>query len=181
MLGALQKKKLTRYFRVYDIDNDGRVGPRDFERVVENLRTLHGLDVDSPGHLELKEGFMRSWDDLRWWADRDGDGGVDVDEWLDYWEELLSREQRYEDEVAGLLSRVFSLFDRDGDGRLGIEEFQAFYGVYGLDPSLARSIFAELDVNHDGAISREELEQLGHEFYKGNDPEAPGNRLFGPY
>jgi len=181
MLTDLQKRKLTRYFHVYDIDRDGRVGPLDFERVLENVRVLHHLETDSPDYQSLREGFMARWDTLRWWADRDGDGGVDLDEWLEYWDELLGRGPRYEEELVSLLSRLLSLFDHDSDGVLGPDEFVDFYGVYGLSPALARSVFAELDANSDGVISKSELEEIGHQFYRGNDPDAPGNRLFGPY
>ena len=181
MLSELQKRKLTRYFRVYDVDNDGRVGPQDFERVLENLRALHGLDADSAAFAELRSGFLGYWDTLRWWADRDGDGGLDVAEWLKHWDELLGRDQRYEDEVASLLARVFSLFDTDADGLLGPDEFTAFYGAYGLDAALARAVFGDLDADGDGVISRDELERITHEFYRGKDPDARGNRLYGPY
>jgi len=181
MLTDLQKRKLSRYFRVYDLDRDGKVGSDDFERIVENLRALHEIDRGSTEFAELRDGFMSRWDTMRWWADRNGDGGVDVSEWLSYWEELLARDQRYEDEVASLLSRVFSLFDANGDGVIGPDEFAAFYGVYDLEAPLARSVFQQLDANGDGVISRDELEQIGHEFYRGNDPEARGNGLYGPY
>ena len=36
MLTDLQTKKLTRYFEVYDIDDDGVIQASDFERIVEN-------------------------------------------------------------------------------------------------------------------------------------------------
>ena len=36
MLTDLQTKKLTRYFQVYDIDDDGAIEASDFERIVEN-------------------------------------------------------------------------------------------------------------------------------------------------
>ena len=42
MLSDLQTKKLTRYFQVYDMDDDGRIEASDFERVVENVKILRG-------------------------------------------------------------------------------------------------------------------------------------------
>ena len=180
MLTDLQRRKLTRYFRVYDIDDDGRIGAADFERVVENVRILHGLSPDSPAHRELREAYLRRWRALRTSADVDGDGGVDLDEWLEYWDGVLGADDRYEVEVASLVRRLFELFDTDEDGVLGPREFADFFGIYGLATDLARATFERLDTDGDGVITRDELVDLTHQFYRGDDPDAAGNRLYGP-
>jgi len=51
MLTDLQTKKLTRYFQVYDIDDDGAIEASDFERIVENVRVLHGEDGNGQAEL----------------------------------------------------------------------------------------------------------------------------------
>lgn len=180
MLSNLQRMKLTRYFRVYDVDDDGVIGLADFERVVENLRTLHGLDETSSQYDALREGYLVRWNAVREAADVDGDGGVNVEEWLDYWAEVLADDARYEAEVAALSARLFDLFDTDEDGVIRADEFCDFYSAYGLSAALARKVFVDLDQNSDGALSRDELLIVGREFYRSDDPEAPGNKLFGP-
>jgi Ca2+-binding EF-hand superfamily protein len=180
MLSELQKKKLIRYFRVYDVDDNGRIALQDFERVVENVRMLHGLGENSPRHRALKEGYLRRWEALRQSADVDDDGGVDLDEWLDYWEGVLGDEARYEAEIAAVTDRLIEIFDADGDGVLGTDEFCNFYGVYGLKSTLARQVFMDLDLDGDGVVTRGELLEMAHEFYRSDDPDARGNRLFGP-
>lgn len=180
MLTDLQRTKLTRYFRVYDIDDDGRIGPADFERVVENVRILHGLGDDSPAHRQLRKAYLRRWEALRESADADRDGGVDLNEWLAYWDGVLRSDDRYEAEVTSVVRRLFEVFDTDEDGVIGPQEFADFYGVYGLAARLARRTFEALDTDGDGVMTREELLAVGHEFYRGDDPSAPGNRLFGP-
>ncbi|MCG6956955.1 MAG: hypothetical protein LJF04_13275 [Gemmatimonadetes bacterium] len=180
MLSDLQKKKLTRYFRVYDVDDDGCIALQDFERVVENVRMLHGLGENSPRHRALKEGYLHRWEALRKSADVDHDGGVDLDEWLGYWDEVLSDEARYEAEVAAVTDRLIDIFDDDGDGMLGADEFCNFYGVYGLKSTLARQVFMDLDLDGDGVVTRGELLEMAHQFYRSDDPAARGNQLFGP-
>lgn len=180
MLTDLQRRKLTRYFRVYDIDDDGRIAAADFERVVENVRILHGLPADSPAHRELRDAYLTRWRALRDSADVDGDGGVDLEEWLGYWDEVLRSDDRYEAEVAAVVRRLFHLFDTDEDGVLGPQEFADFFGIYGLGLDLARTTFRGLDIDRDGTITRGELVEIGHEFYRGDDPDAPANRLYGP-
>ena len=181
MLTELQKRKLTRYFRVYDIDDDGRIGPADFERVVENVRILHGLATGSAGHVALQEGYQKRWGVLSEQADADEDGGVDLAEWLAYWDGVLAVEERYQSELRSLVNRLLKSFDTDEDGVIGAQEFSDFYGVYGLESEMAGRVFKVLDTDDDGVISRQDLIELGHQFYQGDDPDAPGNKLFGPF
>lgn len=180
MLSSLQKQKLTRYFRVYDVDDDGAIGRRDFERVLENLRVLHGVDGHGPQWAALRQAYLHRWEAVRRSADVDADGGVDLEEWLDYWAALMADSDRYEAEVSSLVDRLYALFDTDESGWIDADEFCDFYGAYGLRAALAREVFGDLDGDGDGAISRAELTALAHEFYRSNDPEAPGNRLYGP-
>ena len=179
MLSDLKKRKLTRYFRVCDVDDDSRVSRPDFERVVENVRMLHGVDDNSPGHRALRDGYLRRWEGIRASADADSDGSVDLDEWLAYWDAVLADEGRYQAEIAQVTDQLFELFDSDADGALDADEFCNFYGVHGLKSDLAREVFADLDLDGDGVVTREELMEMAHQFYRSDDPDAPGNRLFG--
>ena len=181
MLSDLQTKKLTRYFQVYDIDDDGRIDAADFERIVENVRVLHGADGRSPAAQALRDAYMTLWSGLRSAADGDGDGGVDLDEWLAYWQLALEDDERYEEEVQVLTRRLLDVFDMNEDGAIGPAEFSDFYGIFGLPVSLARSVFVELDTDDDGRISRKELLEISREFYRGSEPAARENLLFGPF
>ena len=180
MLSDLQTRKLTRYFHMYDVDDDGHIGPRDFARILENLRILHGLAESSEDYRELEAGYRRRWEGIRRAADADHDGEVSLDEWLDYWDGVLSDEDRYEEEVQELTERLFSLFDTDGDGSIQADEFCNFYGAYGMSAAQARQIFMDLDADGDSRIARAELLEMSDQFYRSNDPGAAGNRLFGP-
>ena len=73
MLTPLQTMKLARYFRVYDVVDDGRVGLLDFERVLENVRVLNGTAAGSPRDQTLREAFMQRWEALRDSADTNQD------------------------------------------------------------------------------------------------------------
>lgn len=181
MLSDLQTKKLTRYFQVYDIDDDGRIDAADFERVVENVRVLRGSDDRSSDYRSLREAYMGRWEALKSSADGDGDGGVDIDEWLAYWQLALEDDARYEAEATAITDRLFSVFDLDEDDRIGPAEFADFYGVFGLGTDLAATVFDTLDSDGDGVITRDELLEISRQFYRGDDVAAAGNVLFGPY
>lgn len=180
MLTDLQKRKLTRYFQVYDVDDDGRIGPADFERVFENVRALHQAEANSSAHQALQDGFRRRWEALRASADADHDGAVDLGEWLAHWDAVLSDEERYKEAVSSVTRLLFEVFDTDEDGVLGADEFCNFYGIYGLKSAQARLVFLDLDADGDGTATLEELAAMVHDFYRSDDPDAPGNGLFGP-
>lgn len=178
MLSDLQTRKLTRYFQVYDIDDDGRIEEADFRRIIENVRVLHGESGNGPSRLG--RAYEELWQRLVG-ADGNRDGGVDIDEWLAYWQLTLESDERYESEVNELADRLFSVFDLDEDGALGMGEFADFHGVFGLPVSLAEAVFRTLDTDEDGAITRAELLEATREFFRSDDVEAAGNVLFGPY
>lgn len=180
MLTDLQQKKLTRYFQVYDVDDDGRIARADFERVAENVRALYGAGETSSAHRLIRDGFLRGWEALRAAADVDDSGAVDLEEWLSYWDGVLADGERYQDEVISVTERLLRVFDTDEDGVLGADEFCNFYGIYGLKSAMARQVFLDLDLDGDGNVTRQELLDMAHEFYLSDDPDAPGNRLFGP-
>ena len=179
MLSPLQEQKLTRYFRVYDVDDDGVIGIRDFERVLENLRALHGVGSAATPLGELRAAYLNRWEAMRRSADTDADGGVDLGEWLAYWDGVLSDDARYDAEIAGLVDRLYALFDTDESGSIEVDEFVNFYAAYGLRAALARHVFEGLDGNGDGAVSRAELAEAAHQFYRSDDPATPGNELYG--
>jgi Ca2+-binding EF-hand superfamily protein len=53
--------------------------------------------------------------------------------------------------------------------------------VFGLAAALVRSVFVELDADSDGVITRAELMDISAQSYRGDDPAAPANLLFGPF
>ena len=180
MLSDLQTKKLTRYFQVYDVDDGGSLGVSDFERVIENVSVLHGTSGTSEAYTALRAAYLGRWESIRRSADVDANGTVDLDEWLAYWQIALADDARYRAEVEAITDALFTVFDTNEDGVIGPDEFVNFYGVYGLSANLARSMFVELDHNADGVISRDELLDIAREFFRGEDPAAVGNLLFGP-
>ena len=124
---------------------------------------------------------MGLWDRLSSSADGDHSGGVDLDEWLAYWQLALEDDERCEGETQALTDRLLSVFDVDEDGTIGLREFADFYGVFGLSVSLAETVFVELDSDSDGVITRAELLDISRQFYRSDDVEATGNILFGPF
>lgn len=179
MLTDLQTKKLTRYFQVYDIDDDGRIESSDFARIVENVGILHGSDGSASD--PVREEYLALWERLRERADSDRDLGVDLDEWLGYWQRALEDDDRFESEVLAITERLFSVFDLDENDGIGRNEFADFYGIFGLSVDLASTVFETLDADGNGMLTHAELDVIARQFFRGDDVEEPGSFLFGPY
>jgi Ca2+-binding EF-hand superfamily protein len=179
MLTDLQRAKLTRYFHMYDVDDDGVVGRKDFERILENLRQLYGLGEGDPRYQAIRESYLQQWEGLVEFADIDADGTVDPDEWLAYFTGVLGDSDLYEAAITSLVFELLNFFDTDEDGVLGADEFVNFYGLFGRSAAMARQVFLGLDRDADGQITVEELMLMAQEFFRGDNPDAPGTALFG--
>lgn len=181
MLTELQKRKLTKLFSMYDRNCDGILAYQDFEKIVEKLADLRNWSSRSSKYLILSNKFSERWQGLQAKADKSRDKKVSLEEWLNYYEEVLSDEQRYRQTIQEFVEVLFEAFDKDSDGKISQPEWADLLCVYNVSSVYAPSIFPKLDTNGDGFLSKEELVQLIREFYYSNEPNAVANSMFGPY
>ena len=130
MLTDLQTKKLTRYFRVYDIDDDGGIESADFERIVENVRLLHGVDGEPGQHAAHRGGTAR----LLAIFDLDESGAIGRSEFRDFYGVFGL--------AVSLADAVFDTLDLDQDGSISRDELV----------SLSRQFFRGDDVGEPGNV-----------------------------
>jgi Ca2+-binding EF-hand superfamily protein len=79
------------------------------------------------------------------------------------------------------IGTIFDIIDQDGDGQITLPNYRRYFEAWGLDETLAELAFAKLDLSGDGHLSRHAFIQLCTNFYISDDPNVPGNWLFGPY
>jgi Ca2+-binding EF-hand superfamily protein len=179
------KDKNAEVFAELDKDNDGRLtfaelapSPRfAFDAISEFCR----FDTDMNGRVVKEELLATSSAGEKGMAqrlipgfDRNGDGGLDVDEFLmtplanpiAHWSLLrpdknrdgrLSAEEFYHEKSPlffELSREYFRQFDRDHDGYLSYSEFEFQVGLNKAPPEVA---LAMLDTNKDGSLSLKEL------------------------
>lgn len=182
MLTDLQKRKLTRFFKVWDADGDGVITTKDPEQVAQNLAELRGLKPGSPEHEAFYSGFMLYQNDFLQSVDLDESGEVTLEEWLGYHEEMLQDETRFESTALMEIEIMFALMDQDGDGIITLEEYGRWMRALRIgEEDLTEKVFQKLDLNGDGTLSKEEVLQLTREFFYSDDPEARGNWAMGPF
>lgn len=179
-LTDLQKRKLTRFFTVFDQNHDGVIERADYLLLADNISKAKGFALDSPLSARLRECLLRVWENLEIIADKNHDGSVTLEEFLAYRGELHQDEVKYNDLVTAGVT-LFDVMDDNQDGKINVREFQLFYSFFGLDELLATDVFGQLDVGQTGYLTREQLKTYSRQFNLGDDPDAIGNGLFGPY
>ncbi|MGP1383611.1 MAG: EF-hand domain-containing protein [Thainema sp.] len=181
MLTDLQKRKLTKFFSLYDSDYTGVLVKKDFELMFQKLSNLRNWSKRSPRCILLEDKLMRKWEQLRQKADTHHNKEVSIDEWLAYYDEMLTDSQTCAEEVASLMDLIFDVFDSDEDGKINQQEWGQLLAAFNQSPVYAPLVFPSLDADQDGWLSKDEILTLFQEFCSGNDPQSPANGMFGPY
>ncbi len=174
MLSDFRRRKLIGLFRFQDLDGDGRVSAKDFEQVGNNYADLYGEPPGSPKREEAVSRMKEQWNQLKAF-DFDGDGVVELEEWLAGMDAWLADREAFEAQMDALIGALYEIVDRDGDGRISEEELILNYRASGQEESAARAAFAKLDRDGDGMISKDEMMANTVELYYSEDPDAPGN------
>jgi|JFJP01.1.fsa_nt_gi hypothetical protein len=181
MLTELQKKKLTYYFHVFDVDKNGSLEKSDFDKIINAYAEGYNLTQDSETYQYISSTYGKRWEALAKEADTNADNKVSLDEWLFYHDKLLN-EPKSDFLWLKIASRFIDIQDVDKDGAWSFEEYKIMYQILEIgDDSLAAEIFAKLDFDGDGKILKNDCLNLVADFYLSNNPQAPGNLFFGAY
>jgi Ca2+-binding EF-hand superfamily protein len=182
-LTDLQKQKLMRLFAMYDANNTGTLTLYDFQNLVDRLATFKGFRKDSSEYIQLMDRLMHRWIHLRSEVKESMSGQfrqyVTLDEWLAYFEKVL-QEESYRDHIREVANLIFDAVDADKSSSLDLEEWRHLFQAYNIPVIYAAEAFSRIDQDHDGYLSKAELLALIEEFYYSQDPESPGNFMFGP-
>lgn len=175
-LTELQERKFKVAFDSQDVDGTGVLTQADFERLIENLTTINNKSNDLAKKL-----YTEIWNDLTSKADIDGDGGVTLDEWYSYIEELIKDSARFDKYVLSTAVTVLKSLDATGNNRLGLDEYKKLAAALNVSESDAEAAFNKLDTSGNGEVDITELQAAVREFYLTEDENAPGNWLFGQF
>ncbi|CAI2739136.1 unnamed protein product [Dicrocoelium dendriticum] len=132
-------------FRFFDKNGDGVITTEELATTVQYL-----------GHQASSADLQ----DMMNQVDKDGNGCIDFKEFIgmmcDYFEKLSKSPN------GDVYQRVFTEFDRNGDGFIDVEELESTMKAIGvaLDISEIREMIEEADCDGDGRVSFQEFVQI---------------------
>lgn len=182
MIGDLRRRKASHYFDLIDEDDNGLIQAEDFELRAERMAEAREV-TDPEARTRLQNQVMTWWEHLCAVADFDDDDRVTREEWETYWESIeaaVNQGGEAEEKTLRSLDRAARgtyQAIRTGDGPITEEEFAEWLDAWGVEKS--EGAFRRLDRDGTGTLTEENLIDAVKEFYLSNDPEAPGNALYG--
>jgi Ca2+-binding EF-hand superfamily protein len=181
MLADLHERKAAYYFDLIDEDGNGLIEVSDFALRAQRLAEAQAL-TDEEEREGLREQVLAWWEHICTVADFDGDARVSLPEWKAYWRSIQRGVEQGEIGTLETLERAargtFRAIDRGGTGRITEAEYADWLAAWGADGSA--EAFGQLDRGAKEFLTEADLIVAVQEFYLSDDPDAPGNVLYGP-
>lgn len=181
MLSDLQRRKLERRFALYDVSENGLVDQDDFDLAAQRVARAFNRAPGMPGYRAILNSFRQQWQQLKAAVDGNDDNTVTLDEYLTAMTKIvISDSTGYARVIQPSVQAMMEIADTDHDDQLTAEEFYCMMRAYRVTATAAAASFARLDHDRKGYLTRTEIDQAFAEFFMSDDPDLPGNWLFGP-
>ncbi|MDJ1138380.1 EF-hand domain-containing protein [Streptomyces iconiensis] len=173
--------KLDRAFSMLDANGTGSLVEADLLALADKLGAAFNA-MENGSAARLRQALADLWKSDLAGMDADGDGEIDVDEFRAGVRRAVAEDREgFLDRVGDMVEAWMSVADADGDGLIDVVEFTTMYTrTLGASPDALAASFARLDTDGDGTLDSDEIRRATEEFYTSEDPDAPGNQLFGP-
>ena len=151
--------------------------------LLAKLQQLRRGDDPSAGGAAVPTAGRRLWEALASHLDNDHDGIISAEDFLrliDWARHDMAQIGKLPQWLFTIGVALYALMDVRQRGQLAAAEYSNFLAALGC-PSESAAEFARLDLNRDGAIDMEEMEELYIQWLLSTAPEDPGNFLFGSF
>lgn len=179
MLSEFQRKKIDFIFDKIDLDQDGLITKQDYQALVEKSVEALGKAAQPDNREWIQNAYMEFWAGFSQSADRDGDQGVNREEYLTFWAMAMENREFFDQICGGIITQLTRMFDLDGDNQLSPAEWAMLCQAYDYDPEEIETVFDKLDIKRDGYLDFQEMLEMSVQFYYSNNPVDPGNWMWG--
>lgn len=183
LLGDLRRRKLGKLFDIVDTDDDGAVNVTDYKALGQRLAEHAGTHMNETQAAELQETFKQIWDEFQSGADKDGDGKINKEEFIN---SLLAPQVSDPAKLVRYIGLTCNLFfglaDADRNGRISKQEHMNLgMKVLRLSEAEAATSFSKLDFWKKGYVTMDAYIVAYTEFLTSPLSISPGNHLFGNF
>jgi len=187
-LSPLQRRKASYYFDLIDEDENGMIEADDFALRADRLADAQNVTDDAERDA-LRDRVHNWWEHLCSIADLNEDDRVSPSEWHMYWRSVqaavdMERTDAGDDVKTDTIESLeraargtFRAIDTDETGRVTEAEYAQWLAAWGIERS--EPAFRRLDRDDKGYLTEADLAEAVKEFYLADDPDAPGNVLYG--
>lgn len=180
MLSELRTRKFTALFACFDFDKNGVLEKSDYEQFAQNLSTAYALAPGTAAYTKMYAETIALWDFVHQVADADGDHRITPAEFIQAYGALTDNEETFQQLLMGYAEYIIRMGDQDGDKQLDENEYATILWCYGIAEADARAAFRHLVTDGSGYLTNAAMEQVFAEFFRSDDPAAPGNAMIGP-
>lgn len=174
---SMHDKKFDYLFTCFDRRRNGKIDVSDFLSFGQALRDASGWAPNDPRTRRISNALDRFWEVMIVHVDTDGSGAVDRREFTTF-EHMISEQTsgRAPAWALELYQAIFEGLDRNGDGKLDLDEYATYLKAVGstMNPAAA---FAKVDLDGSGFLELTELDTLLVSYFTSTDPADPGNYL----
>ncbi|XP_072945044.1 calexcitin-2-like [Epargyreus clarus] len=179
MGSEFRRKKVVHLFQTFfDKDKSNFIEKKDFELCAQYTVKHRGWQPGDAKYKETEDAMMKIWDSLQKHADKDNDGKVSLDEWVAMWDAYAKNPSAPLEWQNLYCKFIFEIEDATGDGAIDANEFASVFESFGKDKNDATAAFQKM-AKGKPTVSWDEFQELWKEFFITEDPNAPGNFVFG--
>ena len=152
------QRRMADRFAAFDKDGDGSVTVGDFEAMASKILTEFRQAPGSEKGKALLEGAQQFWAGLSKVVDTSGEGRITESEFVEAAvSRLLNNPDGFTEIVRPWAMAVTAVADTDNDGMVDTEEWARMLRTMGANPEAAQGRASEMDLDHDGAVSVDEV------------------------
>ncbi len=177
----IRHQKLTHLFNILDVDNNGFINTNDIQAFIDAVAQSRNYTSQSLAYRALKRAYLGLWEKLSQQLDTNADQHISQQEWLTFFASV-EQEADFENQfVRPIELAMVKLLDIDGDGKVRLNDYQAFGRACNIPQAEIERLFKVMDTDGDGVLTEYEAGRAIVTFLLSDDDNAPGNWFFGNY